>query len=76
MEAYGSTTGPTRDLVNLRLAWVLKGAHSTLRPNLEILNATNSAAPWSLTFTSGPRYGYYNTIDTPRVVRAGLIYEF
>ena len=76
MEAYGSTEGPTRDLVNVRLAWVLKRAHSTLRPNLEILNATNSAAPWNLTFTSGPRYGYYNTIDTPRVLRAGLIYEF
>jgi hypothetical protein len=76
MEAYGATDGPRRDLLNLRLAWVLKGARGTLRPNLEILNATNSAAPWNLTFTSGPRFGYYNTIDTPRILRGGLIYEF
>ena len=76
MESYGATDGPLRDLLNLRLAWVLKGTRGTLRPNLEILNATNSAAPWNLTFTSGPRFGYYNTIDTPRILRGGLIYEF
>ena len=68
--------GPVRDLVNLRLAWVLKGNRWTLRPNLEILNATNSAAPWNITFTSGPRFGFYNNIDTPRIARFGLIYEF
>jgi hypothetical protein len=76
VEAWGATTGPVRDLVNLRLAWVLKVGRSTLRPNLEILNVTNSAAPWSLTFTSGPRFGYYNNIDTPRIARFGVIYEF
>ena len=76
MEPYGSTEGPIRDLLNLRLAWVLKGKHSMFRPNLEVLNATNSAAPWNLTFTSGPRFGYYNTVDTPRILRFGVIYEF
>ena len=76
MEPFGSTQGPVRDLLNLRFAWVLKGKNYMLRPNLEILNATNSAAPWSMTFTSGPRYGYYNTIDTPRIARFGIIYEF
>jgi hypothetical protein len=76
VEAYGATEGPIRDLLNLRLAWSLKGQHSSLRPNVEILNATNSAAPWNVTFTSGPRFGYYNNIDTPRIVRFGVIYEF
>jgi hypothetical protein len=76
MEAYGSTQGPIRELLNLRFAWVLKEKHGTFRPNFEILNATNSAAPWSMTFTSGPRFGYYNTIDTPRIARFGVIYEF
>jgi hypothetical protein len=76
IEPYGATEGPLRDLVNVRVAWVLKGQHYTLRPNLEILNATNSAAPWNLTFTSGPRFGFYNNIDTPRIARFGVIYEF
>jgi len=76
LEQYGATKGPVRDLLNLRFAWVYKLRQSTIRPNLEILNATNSAAPWSMTFTSGPRFGYYNTIDTPRILRGGIIYEF
>ena len=54
----------------------MKGKHSSWRPNVEILNATNSAAPWNVTFTSGPRFGFYNNIDTPRIVRFGVIYEF
>ena len=76
VERYGATTGPIRDLLNLRIAWSLKREHSSLRPNFEILNATNSAAPWNITFTSGPRFGYYNTVDTPRIFRFGVIYEF
>jgi len=76
VEAYGASGGPVRDLLNLRFAWSIKGRHGTLRPNLEILNATNSAAPWSVTFISGPRFGYYNNIDTPRIARFGAIYEF
>ena len=40
------------------------------------LNALNSAAPWGATFTSGPRFGYYSSTDTPRIARIGMIYEF
>ena len=73
---YGSTEGPIRDLLNLRIGWSLRREHGSLRPNFEILNATNSAAPWNMTFTSGPRFGFYNTVDTPRIFRFGVIYEF
>ena len=76
VEAYGSTTGPIRDLLNLRFAWSWGGKQGKFRPNLEILNATNSAPPWSMTYTSGPRFGYYNNINTPRILRFGAIYEF
>jgi len=77
VEAFGATEGPIRDLLNLRLAWNLKTNRGrSLRPNVEILNATNSAAPWNVTFTSGPRFGFYNNIDTPRILRFGAIYEF
>jgi len=76
VEKYGSTEGPVRDLLNLRIAWNHKREHGSFRPNLEILNATNASAPWSVTFTSGPRFGFYNNIDTPRILRFGVIYEF
>jgi hypothetical protein len=76
VESYGSTEGPIRDLLNLRIAWSLKRERGSLRPNFEILNATNSAAPWNMTFTAGPRFGFYNNVDTPRIFRFGVIYEF
>jgi hypothetical protein len=76
VEAYGSTEGPIRDLLNLRIAWTLRARYGMFRPNVEILNATNSAAPWGMTFNAGPRFGYYNNINTPRIARIGIIYEF
>ena len=75
--AYGSFEGPLRPLLNFRLARDFKTEkHGTFRPNIEFLNALNSAAPWAITLTSGPRFGYYTTTDTPFIVRAGVIYNF
>jgi hypothetical protein len=64
-------------LLNLRVARNFKFERWGLfRPNVELLNVLNSAAPWSITYTAGPRFGYYNSTDTPRVARIGLVYEF
>ena len=77
VERYGAEQAPVRALLNLRFARNFRTEkHGTFRPNLELLNALNSSAPWTLTYTSGPRFGFYNSIDTPRIVRAGLVYEF
>ena len=77
VEPYGAETGPIRALLNLRFARDFKSERWGLfRPNVELLNALNSAAPWNITFTSGPRFDYYNSTDTPRIARIGLIYEF
>jgi len=77
VERYGAQEGPIRALMNLRFARNFRTEkHGLFRPNVELLNALNSAAPWTVTFTSGPRFGYYNSTDTPRIVRAGLVYEF
>jgi hypothetical protein len=77
VELYGSETGPIRALLNLRFARNFKSERfGMFRPNVELLNALNSAAPWNITYTSGPRFGYYNSTDTPRIARIGLIYEF
>jgi hypothetical protein len=77
VERYGAQEGPIRALMNLRFARNFRTERWGLfRPNVELLNALNSAAPWTITYTSGPRFGYYNSTDTPRIVRAGLVYEF
>jgi hypothetical protein len=77
VEPYGTETGPIRALLNLRIARNFKSERfGMFRPNVELLNALNSAAPWNITYTAGPRFGYYNSTDTPRIARIGLIYEF
>jgi hypothetical protein len=77
VERYGAQEGPIRALMNLRFARNFRTERWGLfRPNVELLNALNSAAPWTITYTSGPRFGYYNSTDTPRIVRVGLVYEF
>jgi hypothetical protein len=77
VEAWGAQEGPLRTLMNIRVArnFVFE-KWGTIRPNLELLNTLNSAAPWGITFTSGPRFGYYNSTDTPRIARIGVIYTF
>ena len=74
VEPFGAETGPIRGLLNLRLA---RDFHTekwgTLRPGVEILNTTNSAAPWGITYTSGPRFNFYNTTDTPVIARFGIV---
>jgi Carboxypeptidase regulatory-like domain len=77
VERYGAEEGPIRALLNLRFARNFRTERWGLfRPNVELLNALNSAAPWTITYTSGPRFNYYNSTDTPRIVRVGLVYEF
>jgi hypothetical protein len=36
----------------------------------------NSAAPWAITYSSGPSFGKYTQTDTPRIVRGGIVVSF
>ncbi|MGD1095410.1 MAG: hypothetical protein ABSB35_25875 [Bryobacteraceae bacterium] len=77
VERYGSEEGPIRALLNLRFSRnFVTERHGTFRPNVELLNTLNSAAPWSETYISKPRFGFYGSTDTPRIARMGLIWEF
>jgi hypothetical protein len=77
VEPFGAETGPIRPLLNFRFARDFRmERYGTLRPSFEILNATNSAAPWAITYASGPRFNYYTTTDTPRIYRFGVVYTW
>ena len=77
LEEYGGTSGPVRDLLNLRFARDFTvGRGARLRPSIEVLNALNSTSPWTMTFASGPNYGQWGTIDSPRIVRGSLVFTF
>lgn len=77
LEPYGSQQGPARDLLNFRVARnfaLNKG--SKIRASVEVLNALNSANPWDISFVSGPTFGQWGTIDSPRIARFNLSYSF
>jgi len=77
MEPFGTTTGPMRALVNLRVARDLSGPWpGRLRFSVDVLNALNGAAPWGMSTASGPTFGQYTSTFSPRILRAGILYTF
>lgn len=77
LEPFGATKGPLRSLMNLRVSKAFAFAKSQeLRLDLDVLNALNTNAPWSMVFASGPTFGQYQQILPPRVLRAGVSYSF
>ena len=74
---YGGVGGPIRNFTSIRFSRDLKTErHGTFRPTVEILNLTNVAGYWTVNFASGPSFGKVTATDTPRIVRAGLVYSF
>ena len=76
LEPFGATKGPLRSLMNVRVSKAVNWAKHQLRFDLDVLNALNANAPWSMVFNSGPTFGQYSNILPPRVLRAGVSYSF
>jgi hypothetical protein len=77
LETFGTEQGPTRGLLNIGSARDFDTEHhGKFRASLELLNATNSVSPWAITWASGTTFNKYTSIDTPIILRAGLIYTF
>jgi hypothetical protein len=75
--AFGDVSGPNRHFSSIRLSRNFKTEHhGTFRPTVEILNLTNVAGYWTMNFASGPSFEKVTATDTPRIVRAGLVYSF
>ena len=77
LEPYGAQEGPTRDSLNLRASRNFAMQRNTkIRASVEILNALNSANPWDISFVSGPTFGQWGTIDSPRILRFSASFTF
>jgi hypothetical protein len=77
IEPFGAETGPLRTLLNLRFARDFKTEkHGTFRPSVDLLNVFNAAAPWTINYVTGPTFGKYTSIDTPRILKGSLVYSF
>ena len=74
---YGAVAGPIRQITSIRISRDLHTErHGTFRPTVEILNLFNTSGYWAINFVSGSKYGNVTTTDTPRLIRAGLVYSF
>jgi hypothetical protein len=74
---FGSISGPIRQITSIRISRDLRTEkHGTFRPTVEILNLFNTSGYWAINFTSGTKYGNVTSTDTPRLIRAGLVYSF
>ena len=77
LEEYGTRSGPARDLLNFRVSRDFRfSGGSRLRTSVDVLNATNVANPWDMTFSSGPAFLQWGTLDSPRILRGTLSLTF
>jgi hypothetical protein len=72
----GQVVGPVRASANLRLSKVMKFNTKELRVGVDLLNAFNSNAFWTMDFTSGPTFGYGTAFTNPRTVQFSGSFEF
>ncbi len=76
LEPFGAQKGPVRSEANIRLSKAMKLVKGQLQLELDALNAFNSNSVWTTTYASGPTFGYATLIQSPRVLRFGVAYEF
>jgi len=77
VETFGELDSPNRGLVNLRAtkAWRFSGA-KRIRVALDVLNLLNGAPPYAISYASGPTYGQWSEILSPRILKGGVLFEF
>jgi len=77
VEPYGASSGPTRILWNAQVGreFVFRDKYR-LKPSIDILNVLNRADQWAITFTSGPSFLVPTTINTPRIAKFTMVFNF
>ena len=77
MDPYGTEQGPTIAVLNLKANKRLSlGASRRLDASFEVFNAANSSAATTLTYLSGPSFGFVTGVVPPRVARFGVSFSF
>ena len=86
-EPFGAQQGPAISILNLRASKQFRlGSGQRIDINLDAFNLLNSSAPTTMTFLSGPTFGWYGVsgagnaaeggIVAARVARLGMRYSF
>jgi len=77
LEPYGQRRGPSINILNLRASkrFSLGGARR-LDIDFDVFNLLNSSTPTSITWASGPTFGYASNVLPARVARLGTKFSF
>lgn len=76
VEPYGVLESPRRGVLNLRAAKSWRFGRVSLRGIVDVLNVLNSAPPYTISFATGPTYGQWSQILSPRILKGGFVLEF
>jgi len=77
VEPYGTQRGPSINVLNLRASkGFLVGATRRIEFDVDVFNVFNPSTPTSMTWASGPTYGYATNVIPARVARFGTKFTF
>jgi hypothetical protein len=77
LEPYGQQRGPSINIINLRASkrFSLGGARR-IDIDFDVFNMLNPSTPTSITWASGPTFGYASNVVPARVARLGTKFSF
>jgi len=77
VESFGVVSNPARGVMHLRVSRTWKAWRaSSIRGDLDVLNVLNGAPPYAVSAVSGPTYGQWSQILSPRILKGGITVMF
>jgi hypothetical protein len=87
LDSYGDQVGPAISILDFRASKQFQFGAQRFELDFDLFNALNSSAPTTITYVSGPTFGWYGVSGTsvnaaeggilpPRVARIGVKYRF
>ena len=77
LESYGQRRGPSINILNLRASKRFSvGGARRIDIDFDVFNVLNSSTPTSITWASGPTFGYASNVLPARVARLGTKFSF
>jgi hypothetical protein len=76
LEPFGTQREAVQPVVNLRVGKKFTFDKKSLRASFDVLNVANANGVKGATYVSGPSFGTVTSIQSPRLLRVGVSFEF
>jgi hypothetical protein len=76
LEPFGSRHEDAIPVVNLRAGKKFVFGRKAIQANVDLLNVANTSGIKGATYVSGPSFGTVSSIQSPRLARVGVSFEF